>query len=311
MGMLGMGGATERLACELRRLREAAGNPSYSRLVDEAKQHRPPVKLAPATLTGWFRGQTVPSDSGAWRYLIGNLQSRAQRRGCASACKDWREWERLRQAAVKERGVVLPPPTPPDGVPNNKARFPALDAARIKWWILAAVAASSFALGFTTARLTSLPAPRPTVTKEIQGAPPDADPPVIVGTDGKVRKADPLPGPSRWFVAQDVRGPGACLDGWACLFQNQNYNTEASGWMILVQDEDKTYNFEGQYDKAVRSWMNRTPVEIAWHQQPNDEGSWHGMEPGARKPSLGTADQTMSSLHTMTDADAWPPGSHP
>lgn len=49
-----------------------------------------------------------------------------------------------------------------------------------------------------------------------------------------------LPGPYRWFVAHDVSGADACPDGWACFFQNPDFNAQASGWEILVQDDAKT-----------------------------------------------------------------------
>ncbi|MFF4739305.1 peptidase inhibitor family I36 protein [Streptomyces sp. NPDC001262] len=316
-----MGATAERLAAELRALHQEAGRPSYRRLVGRARGERPPEKLSLTTLSHWFSGQTIPSDPRAFRYLVGLLQEDAERRRSAATVRDWRWWEQLRQEALAERqgeraikgtpGTDQSEGTAPD---RESGPRPRLRPGFLRWCLAAVTALALFGAGFLTARVDGAEA-RGSAAPPAQtwGTQPiGADPPTIVGTDKVAHTADALPGPYRWFVAHDVSGADACPDGWACFFQNPNFNAQASGWEILVQDDEKTYDLAGQYNKAISSWINRTSVCIAWHELPHAEGSsWHGMSPGERRAALGAADKKAQSIHTLTDAAAFTPGSHP
>jgi hypothetical protein len=324
-----MGEAVARLAAELKALHQAAGGPSYRQLVGLAQRQSPPVRLAVATLSGWLCGQTIPSDARAFRWLVEVLDQQARRRAGETDNRpcDWRRWEQLRQHALAQRRKERPvrgesaSTTKPDeqresapvGVDHDDTRAaPVVPVARrgrrlVRRAATVVAAAALVATGFVAARMTAGSAP----PAQAAGVGQSTASLVIIGSDHKNQVAEPLPGPNRWFVAHDVQGPDDCPDGWACFFQNEQFNTLSAGWMILAQDEEKVYNLTGQYDKAFSSWINRTPVDIGWHEQPNAWGSWHGMEPGQRRATMGAEARTGSSVHIFVDDRAFAPGSKP
>ncbi|MEV0398749.1 peptidase inhibitor family I36 protein [Actinoallomurus sp. NPDC050550] len=327
-----MGEAQTRLPDQLRRLHEAAGRPSYRRLVDLARQQRPPVKLAAATLSEWMSGKAVPSDPAVFRFLVETLEERALRRGPAPTRRpqDWRVWERWRQEAMAERtaapaAVTIAPTAPPPTaavtalpvVPPPTAEVtappvippPAAETAprRRPYWIAAGIAAGTAAIAGTVLLVGHRPA------TAHQAA---ADPaPTVITADGTARAAERLPGPTTWYVAHDVSGPDACPATWACFYQNEDFNRRSAGWMILAQDpngsESDSYDFTPPYDKAMSSWINNTPLDIAWHAEHHHHGPFFRMDPGARAARLGPAARTASSVHILFDDQAWPRGAKP
>lgn len=340
---------TERLAEELRRLHQAAGAPSYRSLTLQAKAER--VKFGVATLSDWFCGNTVPSDPAVFRYLVETLEARAARRarilpaGAVPAYRrrDAAQWEALRRLAVGSRQEMIAtagnPPLPPsagtDAADDGKAAMPEVEpdlkpvlepeleperkragAGLVRrlltpaWAAAAGGLAAGVGIGLALGGLT---APDGSVARaSARPAAPAPQPPAPTFVlAGRSTSAEPLPGPHHWYVAHGVAEPDACPEGWVCLFQNPEFNSAAPGWMIIARDEDEVYDLPGQYDHAVRSWINTTNVDVAWHADPDDAGDFHGMDPHTRRGDLGGEDRTMASLHILTDDRAFPPGSKP
>ncbi|MEV5508403.1 peptidase inhibitor family I36 protein [Streptomyces orinoci] len=313
-------------AAALRELRRAAGNPSYRSLSGSARTQRPPVSLGVATLSDWFNGRCVPSDPQALRFLVETLEARAERRaqGGSYRPRNWQSWERMRQEALAEarangaRGRVVAPAgeevREPDGQgqPVGHARRWRCPLWLVPWRrcivvvpvVVGVLAVAAWLAGYlhTPVRTAGVSAP-PVATYY--------RPPEVIAADGKSESAERLPGPNRWFVAHNVKGADACPPHWACFFKNPDFNADP-GWMIMVQDLEKTYELTGQYENAVSSWVNNMRVQVAWHPVHDAGGDlFYHMEPGARRARLGAADKTAQSIHTMSNANAWPQGTPP
>jgi len=91
----------EEFAAELRALYKAAGSPTYARIVHQAGQQRPPLRLTEQSLSDWLRGVSVPADPAAVGFVVSYLGAFAKRSGHHVRGVDW--WEALRARAWKAK----------------------------------------------------------------------------------------------------------------------------------------------------------------------------------------------------------------
>jgi tetratricopeptide (TPR) repeat protein len=87
------------LAKHLKALHQAAGRPTYDRVVNAVHQHRGKKTLSDSTLSGWFRGKSVPSDTALFRAVVEYLLASAPDFPHQSLVT----WEQLRAAAEAQR----------------------------------------------------------------------------------------------------------------------------------------------------------------------------------------------------------------
>lgn len=99
---MGESSARDRLAGELRKLKDASGL-SYTQIGTQGKNQTPIVRLSRGKLSGWFRGEYVPEDDKPFKYLIELLEARAKRNGVPPQGVGW--WRALRKEAADERDV--------------------------------------------------------------------------------------------------------------------------------------------------------------------------------------------------------------
>ncbi|MFF2777062.1 hypothetical protein ACFVU3_19405 [Streptomyces sp. NPDC058052] len=108
---MGESSAQDRLAAELRKLKDAS-NLSYTQIEMQGRQQTPVAHLGRSKLSGWLKGDYVPEDEWPFRYLISLLEPKAQRNGFPAKGVNW--WRDLRQRAAAQRGTSPAPKRPTD-----------------------------------------------------------------------------------------------------------------------------------------------------------------------------------------------------
>lgn len=86
----------------LKELKAKAELSDNGRIIRYGRQQFPPVLFTPQTLSDWFTGRSVPSDSRKFKVLIKYLQDQALKNSGRQPT-DLRRWEQLRLRARQER----------------------------------------------------------------------------------------------------------------------------------------------------------------------------------------------------------------
>ncbi|MEV0399425.1 peptidase inhibitor family I36 protein [Actinoallomurus sp. NPDC050550] len=283
------------MASELGRLYEAAGRPGYRKLAVEAGQCVPPVALGRATLGDWIRGKAVPSDPKVLKWVVEYLEERARQEARDSAegpfqSHGWTYWEKLRDRAEKKQGIGDPP----------KAARAAL-WKRIARHRVTQIVASMGVGAITTAYVMSdSRTMAPTISLHRY-----QDRPQVISADGTHPKIKWATSEDSWNIAYNTTGLGACPKGSVCLFQNPNYD-QAAGWMLFARRIDgQLYELPPPYDKAMRSWANKTTLDVDWYPGHGRTGEPHHMPSHSQIPDVGADTNTASSVRFYTDACAF------
>lgn len=95
-------GAQAALVAALNDLRVKAGLTDNGRIIRYGRHQSPPVDFKPQTLSDWFTGRSVPSNSRNFKIMINYLQEQARKKSGRQPT-DWQWWEQLRLRAREER----------------------------------------------------------------------------------------------------------------------------------------------------------------------------------------------------------------
>lgn len=96
--------AAECFARCLRELHQAAGSPARAELIRRGLAHKPPVRLTPASLSDWLAGRSTPTaHSTQLAFLLGHLETTANRLNPGRQATPPEQWRELRSRAEKER----------------------------------------------------------------------------------------------------------------------------------------------------------------------------------------------------------------